>query len=785
MNQTRTLILLTVLLATNIIHADQPLVLDINKDGLANEYMSIKEMPVDGLFDLKDVGGKKAVAGRNETNWLQASYLYLDVNDKYINNVNRDLYLVIEYYNTKTGVIDVEYDSNMVEYTQSGAYTPAKETYNNLLYNTDKYDTAVFYLPSAKFSNRENGGTDFRLVSGRLIITRIEVWFDKPAELISRLSQDPARFDGMIKFSMPRQQVIFGGSDWHLLCAGKINMSEIDAADRKLGNMLPLFKGLGATSVETYVKWNLVETEKEKFDFRAYDGIVDACIKNNVNWVPFLIIGPAYALPDWFYKSADHVGYVCLEHGKECDIVSLWNPAMAVYVDKFMEQFAAHYLAKNVIESVLLGITGTYGEAIYPFCPGTMAEGDWTAAVHGDYHSHQGFWCGDKYAIENFRSYLKQKYVDVQTLNRAWKSKFNDFPEIKPLLQSDAPSDTAYLDMVDWYRKSMTDWSEYWLKTARKHFPGMEINLCTGGDAIPEHGSNFAQQCAVSAKHNAGVRITNEANPFARNFTLTNWVAAAAKFYGIKFGFEPAGWYSSRGIVTRIYNAVTSGADSIHTYVFNLFTFDTHGEWFKYAGLLTTGKPVCDVCVFYPETELTLKQTETVDSFLLKIEVARDVTNLDMVDESLITDGVLTKYKILVVFDNERLSPETQDKIVDWCSTKNGIVITNKNLLKYPAFSQKFSNQKKVGKATVYTFGPSQLMIYKTSNITTFFRFVDTLTSTPGLDAEQDNVYATVMQDGDILYLNDNPDTVNKTVTINGNKQTVTLDPYSIKTVNQ
>ena len=82
----------------------------------------------------------------------------------------------------------------------------------------------------------------------------------------------------------------------------------------------------------------------------------------------------------------------------------------------------------------------------------------------------------------------------------------------------------------------------------------------------PPHGSNFAEQCRVAAKHKAGVRITNEASNYALNFALTRWVASAGKHYGAYYGFEPAGGVDENGIVARIYNATASGANQLFDY---------------------------------------------------------------------------------------------------------------------------------------------------------------------------------------------------------------------------
>ena len=126
------------------------------------------------------------------------------------------------------------------------------------------------------------------------------------------------------------------------------------------------------------------------------------------------------------------------------------------------------------------------------------------------------------------------------------------------------------MDFIDWYRGAMTHHADEWMRLGRKYFPGIPVYLCTGGDADPSHGSNFADQCKTAAAHHGGIRITNETTDFGLNFACTNWVTTASHLYGNKFGFEPAGMVLDLGVVSRIYNAATAGVDEFMTYSGNI-----------------------------------------------------------------------------------------------------------------------------------------------------------------------------------------------------------------------
>ena len=60
---------------------------------------------------------------------------------------------------------------------------------------------------------------------------------------------------------------------------------------------------------------------------------------NDLKWVPFLILGPAYSTPDWFSAGKDHYPCRCLEHGFDNQVESRWNPNLPKWIDRFIAEF--------------------------------------------------------------------------------------------------------------------------------------------------------------------------------------------------------------------------------------------------------------------------------------------------------------------------------------------------------------------------------------------------------------------------------------------------------------
>lgn len=552
--------------------------------------------------------------------------------------------------------------------------------------------------------------------------------------------------------------------------------AELPGVLERLKRELPRMRAAGVTSHETYVRWNLVETSPGEFDFSLYDRIVQLDHSFGIKWVPFIIIGPGYATPDWFYDSKDSVKYVCLEHGEESSVESLWNPHLRKHISRFLKEFAAHYEPKGVVESVLLGITGNYGEAIYPATSGE----DWTSRTHGKYHSHPGYWAGDRYAIRSFQSWLKNKYRDIASLNREWKANYRQFTKIKTFLRKNAPSTRAWLDMLAWYKGSMNDWAAFWMKTTRRHFLDTDIYLCTGGDANPMHGSDFGDQCRIAASVNAGVRITNEGSSYINNFSLTRWVASAGKLYGAYYGFEPAGGVSPEAVAARCYNATASGARQLHYYFGNIFgSQQAEGNWKKAARFFRKSRPKVEVALFYPQTDIELHG----QNFLRYARRLRDFFDFDYLSEGMIRDGGLKHYKVLILAGKHIAEITTLRRIRAWCLWEGGIVIASKSsgpMVTVEGDDTLYRRILETDGAIVHEGPRAGYFAFAAKTLAKLPALSRDTREIIALDAKTENLFWTLFNDGEILILNQNPEDVTWGFTCAGKYRRPTIPAYGI-----
>lgn len=426
-----------------------------------------------------------------------------------------------------------------------------------------------------------------------------------------------------------------------------IGMEKGFSSERHLfRNQLSWLRDHGVTSVETYVLWKDIIPKLNLSQFDIFDRDLEELGRVGIRWVPFLIAGPWYSTPTWYLESPHNVLAMCLEHGQRTGSQSIWNPYLWTYIEEFLEAFHGHYDG-NDIESILLGISGDYGEAIYP------VTGNWP----GEYHGHAGYWCGDEWAREAFSASMQQHYQAIYNLNRYWGSHYRNWSEPRPFVHTEAPSAPAWLDMVKWYRGSMTGWARQWLSKARELWPQKEIYFCTGGDMAPSHGSDFAQQAKLAAEFGAGIRITNEGSDFIENIMLTKLVTLSARYYGGFSGIEPASNVTPQGLAIRQFNATSSGAKQLHEYFYNVMDqrqcpsdFNGSGHrlevWSQNYSLLKQRHPLFQVGLVLSESGLVLEESGIFnESLRMAASSLRRFIDFAVLDDTLIRDGILEETK--------------------------------------------------------------------------------------------------------------------------------------------
>ncbi len=425
---------------------------------------------------------------------------------------------------------------------------------------------------------------------------------------------------------------------------------------------LSRLRDIGVTSVQIYTFWNRFEPSgRGQFDWSFYDREVELIQEAGLRYVPFILMGPKYAAPQWWLDSDEHVGLYCLEHGKYNPIESIWSPRFRKEIARVLQAFADHYVPMNVLESIQPGICGDYGESIMPVL------GNWP----GDYHTHAGYWCAGDDAKRNFRAWLASRYGDVEAVNTEWRSHYGGIGEIEPFLPHRAPSRTAYFDMLDWYRASMTEYTDFWMRECRRIFPDLPVYMCTGGVESPEHASSFSAQAKVCAQADGGIRLTNEGNRFYDNFFITAYAKSACAFYGAYMGLEPVGPMIDKGVVARIFGSAAYGNRQIFHYYGNLFESENVNprpaaqSVREHIDLIQERPLPKSVALWWPGYYTAFndgipEDLEEAATFI------RGITNCMPVNDDMALDGALDGYNLLVAPVAGFTRREVLLKIVEW-----------------------------------------------------------------------------------------------------------------------
>lgn len=580
-----------------------------------------------------------------------------------------NLVLEVEFWDEGYGLIEAQ---RLVEPAFNGRYVrPALAVCYTRL-DSQRFRTAAFQFTEAPDDPSRSDHSDFELTgvqylrSVRLLDGVSEGYWEKLESSI------PADVEPAVTLDRPMQVVCSAGVEVH----GGYGSDRADALDRCVANLreqVPLAKALGFNGIEAYVRWDLVEPAPGRFDWTFYDEVVEEVQRHKLKLFPLLIVGSAYALPKWFYESDENVGFVCLEHGKSNPVQSIWSPHHKKHVRRFLQTFGKHYEPMDCLLGVRLGPSGCYGESQYP------AQGDW--GFEGEsMHLHIGMWAGDPYALEDFRRSFEEKYRTISALNAAWDQTFSSFDEVVPVLPEQCISRRQRIDLYTWYTDSMTAWCEWWAVEARKAMPDTPIYQSAGGWGAAEIGTDYPAQTKSMVNVDGGIRLTNELDSFPQAFYATRLAATAARCYGVPLGFEPAMGHTARGTVGRLFNCISNGGEHFFTYGPNVFNRQTSiANWLEHYELLDIrDNPSVDVALYYPQTMnfLTRDTFRYLNAWGFN-PIAREIRErieVDFLDDRLILDGFLDRYKALVFVWGNCIEQDVLERIDTWLRAGGTII---------------------------------------------------------------------------------------------------------------
>ncbi len=379
---------------------------------------------------------------------------------------------------------------------------------------------------------------------------------------------------------------------------------------------------------------------------------------------------PHFAFPArWYIEKENPALTRCVEHGEEIPALSPWEPLFASWLDRQWSALARQFGgAQPRVDALVLGIHGDYGEAGL-FTGARLASPeqreDWQKRF-GKAHNHKGFWCGDEKAKESFRRAMLRKYGDLDALNKAWGTSFAKEEEIR-YPRSPAEGRRWWLDFVGWYQNGVTYWVDVTCRLAQRYFPRTLRILPIGfADEDVRYGADISALVKVASRYGTAVRSTHAGYlPLAENesFLLAR-IASACRFYGVPLWMETPGTVNAMRQAEALYQAMAQGAVGLFDWAINPITHKAVYE--QNLRHLTAGQPVVDVAMFFPSTAVRLADVGEAPTMRRGCAQARDLFVFDIIDERMIRDGALERYRLLIFWEGTVIEQDVLEKIVEW-----------------------------------------------------------------------------------------------------------------------
>jgi len=428
---------------------------------------------------------------------------------------------------------------------------------------------------------------------------------------------------------------------------------------------VPLYRELGLRAVAEYAYWWYLEPEPGQWDWRFSDRVHEGLGKLGLGHAVYPWF---HVAPPWYQKTDRYTPLRCLQHDKDIDLcMSLWDPNAPACCERLYAAYRSHF--GDEVGPIFVGIYGDFGEVMFP-----VAINPWWRPKCK--HNHIDFWTADRFARRDFVRFCRAKYGRIETLNQRWGSALARFEDIT--YPKDEKTPRWWLDFIEWRYESMNRFTAAALRAVRKHYPKTELHILLGGGSellyYAQDNTGLPKLCAeydvvVHSTHGGGREM----------WFMAKRIATAAKFYGLRYVTEPPGKVPPERVLERLFIDASTGVTGMFEYMHNLF--ENAPQLSRYLGLLRQDPPLCEAAALFCTTYHRLQPAArrpgpgAVPQKLKRaFDEIHDVMDLDLLDEPLIADGALDRYKLLIQFEGDIYEARTIERIVAWVR-QGGVLI--------------------------------------------------------------------------------------------------------------
>jgi hypothetical protein len=262
-----------------------------------------------------------------------------------------------------------------------------------------------------------------------------------------------------------------------------------------------------------------------------------------------------------------------------------------------------------------------------------------------------GFWAGDPKAlaswtrrVQNLHGSIEQAYVD-------WGMNPED-PTKLPLPITPEYPYSARLEWMNWYREAIPSLVSQLCNVADEIFLETPLLIPIGPpNDLPYLGLDI-YGVAKAAQKADGLKITNVGfYDFAEDWAMSlGRIRGAAKAASTPIWTEAPTIGTPAKFNQRLFTALSLGSrghiDWPQAYRSSKDAFSTLMPH------LTYSEPITDVAIIYPSSSHVLRPTQTVPALLYRSAVElRDYLDFDILDESAVIAGALSKYRVAVLLE--------------------------------------------------------------------------------------------------------------------------------------
>jgi hypothetical protein len=197
----------------------------------------------------------------------------------------------------------------------------------------------------------------------------------------------------------------------------------------------------------------------------------------------------------------------------------------------------------------------------------------------------------------------------------------------------------------------------------RKYFPEKEIIVSMGyGSQRTMYGNDdvgIARMCR-------DMKVACQ-TPGNVPYICMKSLASPCHFYGVPYFTEPPGDMKRNEEVARIFSDASCGTQTYFDYPGNLL--GAKDIFARYKDYLDGKQAVVDVAVLFPTADHRLRDQDWPKNTAGGVNHLRETLDWDLVDERMIRDGALSRYRLLVMFDGNIIQEKTLPVLEKWLSS--------------------------------------------------------------------------------------------------------------------